>query len=287
MRPKVLNWGATAEEAQQAMLGDEILPNVIVFKIQRRPRSNGPRLISDFLPDCARSRSAAGRRTREKGFQMASLDTSSRAKDPVSILRRLDELRESQKWAHHAVELQHGKVRSSILSKPVTNLSRAQRLSRLGTRFDGSIFGGPSYRLTAKVPFNDSPEAWLVALNVGLYIATDENKIVWELPPEGDTSGRFGIEFFFDELPEGLSVVSLTFEAKARPGQIGHLLIEPPLSQVSAVIPITDAFVAHTVDVTFIPQHHSIFCSLINKIEFFVFRSVDFHRARPDVVATF
>jgi hypothetical protein len=166
-------------------------------------------------------------------------------------------------------------------------LSRAQHLSRLGTRFDASIFGGPSYHLTARTPFNDSPEAWLVALNPSLYVATNLNKIVWQVPPEGDNSGRRQMEFFFDELPQGQSVVSIAFEAKAHPGQVGHLHIQPPLSQVSAFVPITDVFTAHTADVTFVPQHHSIFMVLLGKIEVFVFRSVSFHLGRPDVVATF
>jgi hypothetical protein len=68
-----------------------------------------------------------------------------------AILRELAELKEHQSWVHHVADAATGKLVTSQLSRPVSPLSRAERLSRLGHQFSRVIFGAPTYRLTPRI----------------------------------------------------------------------------------------------------------------------------------------
>src|SRR5262245_56360695 len=67
------------------------------------------------------------------------------------------ELEETHRWAHHVADLNSGQVLTFLLERPITPLSRAERLSRLGRVIDPSIFRGPSYTLTPRTPYQASP----------------------------------------------------------------------------------------------------------------------------------
>jgi hypothetical protein len=60
------------------------------------------------------------------------------------ILRELDELAERQGFVHHVADAASGRIVTTVLDRPPTPLSRAERLSLLGHPFDPSIFG-PRY----------------------------------------------------------------------------------------------------------------------------------------------
>jgi hypothetical protein len=63
------------------------------------------------------------------------------ATDVKETRRQLNELAETQHWVHHVADLDSGKILTFPLDRPVTPLSRAERLSRLGHSFDPSILG--------------------------------------------------------------------------------------------------------------------------------------------------
>jgi len=67
--------------------------------------------------------------------------------------KRLIDLEESQGWVHDVVNLNTGQVLTSPLNRPVTPLSRAQRLSQLGDRVDPSIFGWPRTTLVKRIEY--------------------------------------------------------------------------------------------------------------------------------------
>jgi hypothetical protein len=100
--------------------------------------------------------------------------------------RRLYELAETQRWVHHAADLDSGEVVTTPLDRPVTPLSRAERLARLGHRFDPTVFFGPSQRLTPRQLYQPSPEAWLAAQGSSWYSAVPEPDgiVWWTLPRE-------------------------------------------------------------------------------------------------------
>ena len=66
-------------------------------------------------------------------------------------------------------DLNSGEVHTNVLDQPPTSKSRIEGLSRLGSIGDTTIFGGPVYTLTTRVPYLASPEAAFVtgqAINV-------------------------------------------------------------------------------------------------------------------------
>src|SRR5262245_25180473 len=82
--------------------------------------------------------------------------------DAKELRRRLKELEETKRWVHHVGDLNRRTVVTfPPLDRPITPLSRAERLSRLGHPFDTSIFDGPRYKLTPNSPFLISPYAGL------------------------------------------------------------------------------------------------------------------------------
>jgi hypothetical protein len=79
--------------------------------------------------------------------------------------RRLHELEETRRWIHHVADLDSGEIRTTTLDRTIAPLSRIERLSQLGHRFDPTVLGGPSYRLTPRQPYQASPEASLTVVN--------------------------------------------------------------------------------------------------------------------------
>jgi hypothetical protein len=60
-------------------------------------------------------------------------------------------------------DLNSGEAYTTVLDQPPTSSSRIERLSRLRSALDATIFGGPSYRLTTSTPYQASPEASLMS----------------------------------------------------------------------------------------------------------------------------
>jgi hypothetical protein len=66
---------------------------------------------------------------------------------------------EVRRWAHHVADLNSGEVHTDVLEAPPTSTSRVAGLSRLGSVGGTTIFNGPSFVLTTRIPYVASPEA--------------------------------------------------------------------------------------------------------------------------------
>lgn len=168
--------------------------------------------------------------------------------DRNELPREIDRLAETRSWAHHVADLDSGKVESFPLNRPVTPLSRVERMMRLGRPFDDTIFGGPSYRLTPRRPYQASPPAWLYASTAGGYYA-EFDYIVWGRPR--DASERGFMTFHFGESPAQRSVASIKVNVVADAGG-GHIrvLAEAPSREVRFAI---TGNAMHTLDLTLSP----------------------------------
>jgi hypothetical protein len=219
---------------------------------------------------------------------MDAPDLTGLIKAEHSLRRRLSELVETQQWAHHVADLDSGELRTFPLDRPVTPLSRLERLSRLGHRFDDSIFGGPSYRLTPRSPYQASPEAYLAAFGAGSYLPWND-VVIWEFRQDlGTPPGLHGMYFVFSECPDGRSVLSFSLSGNAWPQALGHVRVWAsggPLP-ASIEIPIADTFAAHTVDLTFVTvggQPSEVDMTLEAGIGLLTFNAVSFGTAPPVV----
>jgi hypothetical protein len=202
----------------------------------------------------------------------------------VARRRQRELLVETQQWVHHVADPATGQVITTVLDRPVTPISRAERLSRLGAIVDTSIFGGPSYRLTARRPYQASPLAYLIAGSANGYDAYDD-EITWQLPaslPATDSSNA--MRFYFAVSPNERSVVSISCTAVAHPGRTGHVRIIAGSSPESVNFPITDHFAHHTIDLVFIPlgdRPSDIFMGILTGVSFFTFEAVSFGTVPP------
>jgi hypothetical protein len=173
-----------------------------------------------------------------------------------AMRRRLYELAEGQTWVHHTADLDSGELVTTPLDRPVTPLSRAERLSRLGTRFDATVFDGPSYRLTPRRPYQASPEAWLEVSKPNYYSATQVEWISWAPPRDLDIRSDFrGMLFsFVGLLLERRALASLSLSGHSFADTVGHILLTAPFPRREVTIPIGSDFGAHTVDFLFVPR---------------------------------
>lgn len=215
------------------------------------------------------------------------MDTSENreaTKTARSLREQLNELAETQSWVHHVADLNGGRSRTFSLDRPVTPISRAERLSQLGHLVDPSIFGGPSYRLSPKRPYQASPEAWLSADHSDYYWA-EYDAIVWQPPKDpGAQSLPRGMHFYFEVAPDVLSLVSVSLSGKAWAGTTGHVRLSSLVASVQ--IPIVETFALHTIDLTFtrlqphlLQAHFDLW--LLAGIEKLIFQSVSFGAAPP------
>lgn len=203
-----------------------------------------------------------------------------------SLHHQLNELAETQRWVHHVADLNNGKILTFPLDRPITPISRAERLSRLGHLIDDSIFGGPSYKLTPKAPYQKSPEAWLSAGYPDYYWA-EYDAVVWRPPQDlGLQPVPRGMHFYFSVSPEWRSVVSISLSGQAWPGMTGHVRLDHTWGIAPSVqIPITDTFAAHTIDLTFVPPQplpRSEFdLWLLAGVKTLIFSSISFGKQPP------
>jgi hypothetical protein len=171
--------------------------------------------------------------------------------------RRLYELRETQRWVHHVADLDSGETLTTPLARPLTPLSRAERLSQLGHRLDPTIFDGPAQRLTPRHLYNPAPAAWLSATNASSYDPAGEpDGVIWWDPPRAfEPPAFFGLYVFFAVAPAGLSLASISLDGYAFEGAHGLILLRAYGTQGHGFlsVPVDRSFGVHTVDFTFVP----------------------------------
>jgi hypothetical protein len=63
-----------------------------------------------------------------------------------------------QAVAHHVADLNSGEIHTGVLDAPPTSTSHVEGLSRLGSVGGTTIFNGPSFVLTTRIPYVASPE---------------------------------------------------------------------------------------------------------------------------------
>jgi hypothetical protein len=208
-----------------------------------------------------------------------------------AMRRRMFELQETQHWVHHVGDLGSGEILTTPLDRPITPLSRAERLSRLGHRFDPEIFGWPSQRLTPRQHYRPSPEAWLSATGPSSYSPVGEfdGVVWWDLPRDFDPPVFFGMYFFFAVPPVGLSVASISLGGYAFEQTQGLVLLRAYGTQGPGFlsVPVGRSFGVHTVDFTFVPpaapQPLEIVIELLPGIEAMAFTGISLAAARPDI----
>ncbi len=206
--------------------------------------------------------------------------------DVNEVRQRLDELAETQLWAHDVADLDSGKILTFPLNRPVAPLSRADHLSQLGRPFNpltlvGNIWG-PSYELTANAPSQYSPRAYLNVYSADLYDCQGGTIQWWPPQQEANPLNR-QLGFVFTVVPGERCLVTIEFSAKPWSGMVGHVRISYNTGTVS--VPI-DAYVSHLVDLTFAPtnQFAGVTMWLEIGIELMVFNQVTFVTLPPVVV---
>jgi hypothetical protein len=156
----------------------------------------------------------------------ADFDGTSRVE--TATLRELAELTERQGWVHHVVDVDTAEVITTPLDRPLAPLSRAQRLSRLGHRFDPAPWPwGPRYRLSPRSPYQAVPLNWLSTYDANITIPDGEDLTHWSLPEDLQLSSDLpGLRTHFDQPPQQRCVASLVFAAYSWAGAVGHTRIE-------------------------------------------------------------
>jgi len=211
------------------------------------------------------------------------------APEMKELRRRVYELQETQRWVHHVADLNSGKSQTFRLDRPITPLSRAERLSRLGHAIEPSIFDGPSYTLTPRNPYQASPMAYLGATGALVYGAYN-NQIWWSQAQDpGNNQGGMGFTFAVSPARQR-SLVSISLLANAWPGMVGHVLVSANLpASASIEFPIADDSgpLPNTVDLIFTPhssQQTDIFMTLEAGIQYLAFQSISFSATTPPAI---
>jgi hypothetical protein len=144
----------------------------------------------------------------------------------VSFFRKLAEVKEPKGWVHHVADAATGKLLTTQLDRPVTPLSRAERLSRLGHQIQ--IFPPPTHRLTPRQPYQASPTGSLTfqwARNVSSLGDEPNGRVDWLLEDiVSPFSGR--MDALLLDAPAGSCLLTLLLGAASLPGQVGHIRIE-------------------------------------------------------------
>jgi hypothetical protein len=116
-------------------------------------------------------------------------------------LRRRPEVRQ---WAHHVADLNIGEVHTSVLGEPPTSRSRIEGLSRLGSLGGTTIFNGPTFVLTSKIPYVASPESWVTAL---IDYFNPFVGMQWTSPPSPQNPRN--LTCYFSQLPAERSLLTI------------------------------------------------------------------------------
>jgi hypothetical protein len=194
-----------------------------------------------------------------------------------SVRSRLAVLAETTGWVHHVADSRSGEVASTSLDRPVTALSRARRLERLGHRF-APPFLGPSFHLTSRAPYQASPEGYLVAINATFSLPFDDT-IVWDVPADHGGSPLLGLDAYFLDSPQDVAVLTLRFAAKAWAGRTGGIELIAFRDAQRVQVPIGAAFAEHTVDLAVPPPGPRFLdtaMTILPGVELLRFRSLSF-----------
>ncbi len=177
---------------------------------------------------------------------------------------------------HDVADLRTGFVETRPIVGTLSAATRANRLARLGFHMDSSIFANWAYRLTAKKPYQATPEAWLDVFESFTY-STGPNggdQIWWRLPHDFQTEFMSGVNCNFATPPRKPLVVSLAIEAWPYQAATGVVVIEIGAQRVE--IPI-DAAGSRLVDIGMVQQNHDVFDARIfwrQGLYDFVFKAV-------------
>jgi len=179
----------------------------------------------------------------------------------AAIRRELLERIERLRWAHHVADAATGKVLTTQLRQPVSPLARAKRLSKLDHQFDPAIFGTPTYRLTARYPYQTSPKSYLeffrtlVLTPLGIGTIVPEGFAFWSAEDIVDERLRMSAGLL--EPLQGPCLLSLDLIILHEPGQVGRINIyvtEPDTVLASFRLAVHgDEPRLHTIDIVFMP----------------------------------
>lgn len=205
--------------------------------------------------------------------------------------RRLCGLTESQRWVHHVGDLDSGEILTTPLDRPITPLSRAERLSQLGRRLDPLVFGGPAQRLTPRQHYRPSPEAWLSATGPSSYspVGETDGVVWWDLPRDFGPPVLFGMYFRFAVPPVGLSVASISLAGYPYSNTQGLILFRAYGTQGPGFlsVPVDGSFGVHTVDFMFVPpaapEYLEIVMEFLPGIEAMAFTEIALAAAPPHI----
>jgi hypothetical protein len=195
------------------------------------------------------------------------------------IRKRLLELMETQLWAHHVADLSTGELSSTVLERPLTPRSRAERLSPLSDFSGPRPFGGPSYQLSPRMPYQSSPQAYVIAGSLNGYDAYSDS-IDWAFPR--DVPGPFlpgGLEATFAVSPDEQSLISIDLSAAAYRGEVGHVRVVVGASPSTIEVPISDSFASQTIDLVFFPlggRETDVFVQFKPGLDLLSFSSISF-----------
>jgi hypothetical protein len=200
------------------------------------------------------------------------------------ILPELHDLAERQGFAHHVADAATGQIITTVLDRPPTRLSRAERLSRLGHSFDTSVFG-PRYRLTPRVPCQASPLNWLTIYDANIARPDGEDLVFWSLPRDFNPHDPPGLRAYFGKPPAeaGRCVSTLIFEGGSWDGLPGHVVVRAYGGSASAsiTVPFAGGSLHHTIDIVVAStpgNHIEVFGDLLGGLHIVVFYSITLAR---------
>lgn len=159
---------------------------------------------------------------------------------------------------HDVADLRRGVVETRPVARTLGPTTRAKRLARLGFRVDASVFGAPTYRLTAQTPYQASPEAWLDVFDPFSYNSgpAGSGRIWWRLPRFFETEFMSGVNCNFANPPTGPLVLSLAIEAWPYQDATGVVVVEIGSHRVET--PISTAG-ARIIDIGFVQTNADAF----------------------------
>jgi hypothetical protein len=165
-----------------------------------------------------------------------------------ALRRQTDKLRADGPWAHDIVDLSKRELVSEVHSGPISAATRSSRLANLGHLFDGSIFGGPTYRMSSQKPYQESPRAWMHASSPAFYL-TEVEFIAWT-QARNPGSNRGFLLFHFDEPPPGKCIATFSISASPWSGATGGIKVLGGGAEVT--IPVAQP-INRSIDLVFEP----------------------------------
>ena len=107
-------------------------------------------------------------------------------------------------------DLNSGEVHTAVLDAPPTSTSRIDGLSRLGSVGGTTIFNGPSFVLTTRIPYMASPEAWVV-----VRIDYFNPRVGMQWTPADHPEDVKNLICYFSQLPAERSLLTISLVASA------------------------------------------------------------------------